>query len=181
MNKALGLIETIGLVCAIEAADSAVKAANVKLLGYENTKGGGKITVKLTGDVGAVQAAVAAGVASAQRIGKVYGHVIIARPHEEIGELIHKVDRGLSKKTLTPQPKSTPVAQASSERISSEIEVAPTQPASTSIETVIVKANGSIGKPNRCAALTMSGEPCKLLARPGSQYCNIHHKLEPVG
>jgi pimeloyl-ACP methyl ester carboxylesterase len=64
MKKALGLIETIGLVTAIEAADAAVKAACVTLLGYENTKGGGKITVKVVGDVGAVQAAVSAGVAA---------------------------------------------------------------------------------------------------------------------
>ncbi|HRE26965.1 MAG TPA: BMC domain-containing protein [Anaerolineales bacterium] len=79
MKKALGLIETIGLVTAIEAADAAVKSANVTLVGYENTRGGGKITVKVVGDVGAVQAAVAAGVAAAERIGKVYGQRIIPK------------------------------------------------------------------------------------------------------
>ena len=73
MKQALGMIETIGLVSAIEAADAAVKAANITLLGYENTKGGGKITVKFVGDVGAVNAAVAAGAAAAARIGQVYG------------------------------------------------------------------------------------------------------------
>ena len=83
-QQALGLIETIGLVSAIEAADAAVKAANVTLLGYENTKGGGKITIKFVGDVGAVQAGVAAGVAAASRVGEVYGQRVIARPHDEI-------------------------------------------------------------------------------------------------
>ncbi len=94
MKQALGLIETIGLVSAIEAADAAVKAANVTLLGYENTKGGGKITVKFVGDVGAVKAGVAAGVAAASRIGKVYGQHIIPRPHDEIEALIVNLDRG---------------------------------------------------------------------------------------
>lgn len=79
-SKALGLIETIGLAAAIEAADAASKAANVTVLGYENSKGGGMIAVKLAGDVGAVKAAVAAGSAAAQRIGKVAATHIIPRP-----------------------------------------------------------------------------------------------------
>jgi ethanolamine utilization protein EutM len=94
MKQALGLIEAIGLVTAIEAADAAVKSANVTLLGYENTKGGGKITVKLVGGVGAVKAAVAAGVASASRIGRIYSYQVIPRPHDEIEALIAQVDRG---------------------------------------------------------------------------------------
>lgn len=104
MRKALGLIETIGLVTAIEAADAAVKSANVTLLGYENTRGGGKITVKVVGDVGAVQAAVAAGVAAAERIGKVYGKLIIPRPTDEIDALIASVARGKK-----PEPVAAPV------------------------------------------------------------------------
>jgi microcompartment protein CcmL/EutN len=93
-TKALGLIETIGLAAAIEAADSAIKAANVKLLGYENTKGGGRITIKLVGDVGAVKAAVAAGAAAALRIGRVESCLVIPRPHQEINALIGAIDRG---------------------------------------------------------------------------------------
>ncbi len=76
MKQALGLIETIGLVSAIEAADAAVKAANVILLGYENTKGGGKITVKFVGNVGAVQAGVAAGVAAASALAQCMASVL---------------------------------------------------------------------------------------------------------
>lgn len=93
-TKALGLIETIGLITAIEAADTALKAANVKLLGYENTKGGGRITIKLVGDVGAVKAAVAAGVAAAERIGRIESSLVIPRPHQEIEGLVSYVDRG---------------------------------------------------------------------------------------
>ena len=159
MQKALGLIETIGLVPAIEAADAAAKAANVVLLGYENTKGGGKITVKIAGDVGAVQAAVAAGVAAASRIGKVYGHLVIPRPHAEINSLIRQVDRGQAKAPTTPPLVEPPVAAST-----------PSEPGEApQAETPVDK---------QCVAITKSGERCKLTARPGSKYCNFHRKLE---
>jgi hypothetical protein len=105
--KALGLIETIGLATAFEAADAALKAANVKLLGYENTKGGGRITIKFVGDVGAVKAAVAAGIAAALRIGRVESSLVIARPHQEIEGLIGLIDRGpaaAGEPVVVPQP-----------------------------------------------------------------------------
>jgi ethanolamine utilization protein EutM len=164
MNKALGLIETIGLVTAIEAADAAAKAANITLLGYENTKGSGKITIKLVGDVGAVQAAVAAGVAAAQRIGKVYSHSVIPRPHGEIEALIHQVDRGHAKAPAAPVA-ATPVA-------------APEAPAD---EAAASEAETPAAENHRCTAITQSGEQCKLPARPDSLYCNIHRKLETAG
>ncbi|MEI8216216.1 MAG: BMC domain-containing protein [Eubacteriales bacterium] len=85
---ALGLIETVGMVAAIEAADTAVKSANVSLIGIELTKGGGMVVVKLQGDVGAVNAAVAAGVAAVEKIGKVYSYKVIPRPHKELSEMI---------------------------------------------------------------------------------------------
>jgi ethanolamine utilization protein EutM len=91
-KKALGLIETAGLACAVEAADAAVKAANVKLLGYELTRGMGMVTVKLVGDVAAVQAAVSAGVAAASRVGRVVAKHVIPRPHEELEGLIESPD-----------------------------------------------------------------------------------------
>ena len=82
MEGALGLIETRGLVGAIEAIDSMVKAANVRLLGRENI-GGGLVTVMVTGDVGAVKAAVDAGAAAAKRVGELISVHVIPRPHEE--------------------------------------------------------------------------------------------------
>ena len=93
-QQALGLIEAVGLPVAIEAADAALKAANVILIGYEKTKGGGLIVVKLRGDVGAVKAAVEAGVASASRVGKIFSWHIIPRPHESTELIIGQVDRG---------------------------------------------------------------------------------------
>jgi ethanolamine utilization protein EutM len=87
-DKALGLIETRGLTGAIEAADAATKAAQVKLMGYELTRGQGLVTVKLRGDVSAVQAAVSAGVTAAGRVGTVVSSLVIPRPHEALSSLI---------------------------------------------------------------------------------------------
>ncbi|MBB6217631.1 microcompartment protein CcmL/EutN [Anaerosolibacter carboniphilus] len=89
---ALGMIETVGLAAAMEAADTAVKSANVTLLGYENSKGGGLITIKIEGDVGAVKAAVEAACAAASKINKVFSKQVIPRPHEEIEKLIYTKD-----------------------------------------------------------------------------------------
>lgn len=87
-GQSLGLIETVGLAVAVEAADAAMKSANVELVGYELTKGGGLVIVKLTGEVGAINAAVAAGVAAASRIGDVYAWKVIARTATGIDNLI---------------------------------------------------------------------------------------------
>lgn len=92
-QQALGLIETIGLIAAIEAADAAVKAADVRLVGYELARRGrGMTTVKLLGDVAAVKAAVDAGNAAASRVGKVVSVHVIPRPHEESTMLITTQD-----------------------------------------------------------------------------------------
>ena len=88
IRTALGLVETAGLTAAIEFADAALKAANVKLLGYELTNGFGWVTVKITGDVAAVQAAVNAGTAAASRVGRVVSQKVIPRPHQELEKLI---------------------------------------------------------------------------------------------
>ncbi|MDR1954094.1 MAG: BMC domain-containing protein [Clostridiales Family XIII bacterium] len=80
---ALGLIETKGLVGAIEAADAMVKAANVKLVGKEQI-GSGLVTVMVRGDVGAVKAAVDAGAAAAKSVGNLYGVHVIPSPDEGV-------------------------------------------------------------------------------------------------
>jgi len=83
---ALGMIETKGLVAAIEASDAMVKAANVTLVGKELV-GGGLVTVMVRGDVGAVKAATDAGAAAAQRVGELISVHVIPRPHGDV-ELI---------------------------------------------------------------------------------------------
>ncbi|MGO1385609.1 MAG: BMC domain-containing protein [Arachnia sp.] len=89
---ALGQVETIGLPPAIAAADAAVKSADVYLVGYELAKGGGKVTIKVVGQVGAVKAAVAAAKMAATRIGMVATSSVIARPSDQIEKLIHSAD-----------------------------------------------------------------------------------------
>ena len=89
-GEALGLIETKGLVGAIEAADAMVKAANVRLIGYEKI-GSGLVTVMVRGDVGAVKAAVDAGAASAKRVGEIVSVHVIPRPHSDTEKLLPKL------------------------------------------------------------------------------------------
>ena len=86
-GKALGMIETKGLVAVIEASDAMVKAARVTLQKYEKI-GGGYVTILVRGDVGAVKAAVDAGVASAQKIGEVISSHIIPNPHPDLEKII---------------------------------------------------------------------------------------------
>ena len=88
-EKALGLVETKGLVGAIEAADAMLKAANVKLIGKETTIAA-LITVKVVGEVGAVKAAVDAGAAAAERVGELVAVHVIPRPHEDTEAIIYE-------------------------------------------------------------------------------------------
>ncbi|KJS20098.1 MAG: carboxysome structural protein EutM [Clostridiaceae bacterium BRH_c20a] len=91
-GEALGLVETKGLVAAIEAADAMVKAANVTLVGYEKI-GSGLVTVMVRGDVGAVKAATDTGGSAARKIGEVVSVHIIPRPHSDIEQLLSKLNK----------------------------------------------------------------------------------------
>ena len=84
---ALGLIETKGLVGAIEAADAMVKTANVTLVGKEFI-GAGYVTIMVRGDVGAVKAATDAGAVAARRVGELVSVHVIPRPHEEVEKIL---------------------------------------------------------------------------------------------
>ena len=82
-KQALGMVETKGLVGAVEAADAMVKAANVVLVGKEKI-GSGLVTGMGRGDVGAVKASVDAGAAAAKRVGELVSVHVIPRPHEDV-------------------------------------------------------------------------------------------------
>jgi ethanolamine utilization protein EutM len=86
---ALGMIETKGLIGAVEAADAMVKAANVVLIGKEYI-GQGYVTVMVRGDVGAVKAATDAGAAAARRVGELVSVHVIPRPHAEVEKILPK-------------------------------------------------------------------------------------------
>jgi len=88
-QEALGLIETRGLIGAVEAADAMVKAANVILIGKEYI-GAGYVTVMVRGDVGAVKAATDAGAAAARRVGELVSVHVIPRPHNEVEKILPK-------------------------------------------------------------------------------------------
>ncbi len=87
--EALGMIETKGLVSLIEAADAALKAANVEMRGWEKV-GSGLVTVFLVGDVAAVKAAVDAGASAASKIGEVVSVQVIPRPHDDLVNVLPK-------------------------------------------------------------------------------------------
>ena len=87
--EALGMVETCGLVGAVEAADAMVKAANVVLIGKEYI-GAGLVTVLVRGDVAAVKAATDAGAAAARRVGELVSVHVIPRPHEDVDRVITK-------------------------------------------------------------------------------------------
>ena len=87
MNEALGMIETKGLVGAVEASDAMVKAANVVLIG-KTMVGGGLVTVMVKGDVGAVKAATEAGAVAANNVGELISVHVIPRPHEELTKIL---------------------------------------------------------------------------------------------
>jgi len=89
VGQALGLIETLGLVAATQAADAMVKAANVTIVTRQQP-GGGLIAILVQGDVGAVKAAVDAGAAAARQIGKVVSAHVIPRPHDELADFLER-------------------------------------------------------------------------------------------
>mgnify|MGYP000671976756 CR=1 FL=1 len=90
-GEALGMVETRGLIPAIEAADAMVKAANVKLIGYEKI-GSGLVTVMVRGDVGAKKAATDAGAAAARKVGEVVSVHVIPRPHTDVEKILPKLE-----------------------------------------------------------------------------------------
>ena len=86
-NKALGMVETKGLVGAIEAGDAMVKAAEVALFGKEKSTAG-LVTMLVAGEVGAVKAATDAGAAAARRVGELVSVHVIPRPHEQVWRIL---------------------------------------------------------------------------------------------
>ena len=88
--KALGFLETRSLTAAIEASDAMTKAADVRVVGTEKI-GSGLVNVVIEGDVDAVNAAVAAGVAAAKEIGEVYASNVIPRPHGDVEKILPQI------------------------------------------------------------------------------------------
>ncbi|CYU26598.1 TPA: BMC domain-containing protein [Streptococcus suis] len=92
-GQALGLVETVGLVPALEACDKMLKASNVKLVSYENV-GSTLVTIMVVGDVAAVEASVEAGARAADAIGKLTAQNVMPRPISSVGDMVsvHDID-----------------------------------------------------------------------------------------
>lgn len=113
IRQSLGLIETVGLAAAIEAADTAVKSANVQIIGYELTKGGGMVMVKMLGEVGAVNAAISAATVAAARVNTVVSTKVIARMGEGLELMVASPETKQAKvKAETPKVEASKSSQA---------------------------------------------------------------------
>lgn len=135
-QKALGLIEVIGLVPALEAADACLKAANVQFVGYE-TVTPGMVTVKIEGDIGAVQAAVAAGKVSATKIGTVISSLVIPRPafalnqfhqasettQKKAAEAVNMGELQVTEQEMIPDIEQNAISAVMEEEAEAEVEV----------------------------------------------------------
>ncbi len=114
-EKALGLVETKGLVGAIEAADAMLKTAAVQLIGIENTIAA-LLTVKVVGETGAVKAAVDSGASAAEKVGELISCHVIPRPHDDTESIVYnqsdEIGPGVSDANLTIEKvKAMPVRQ----------------------------------------------------------------------
>lgn len=113
MSEAIGMIETRGLVAAIEAADAMVKAANVQLIGREKV-GSALQMVIVRGDVGAVKAATDAGAAAASRVGELVSVHVIPRPHGEVEAILPNDTDACTKESTTAKAAAKPATAAKS-------------------------------------------------------------------
>ena len=174
MAKSLGLIETIGLVAGVEAADAAVKAANVALVGYELAKGSGMTTIKLEGDVGAVKAAVSAGAAAAARVGRVVSAHVIPRPAEGLDLLVRSAETvGYAPPEPTPPAGTDVPSEAPSPRAKPSKKRKAEEPAPEAVtETVETPepetpvAEPETPEPDTPATETETPEPDKSVTEP---------------
>ena len=110
--QALGSIEVVGLVAGVEAADVACKTADVNLIGYELARGGGYVTVKVEGQVAAVQAAMAAAEVAASKLTRVVSRIVIPRPHQELESIVFSAATvGLTKPAPDAKATTKPAAK----------------------------------------------------------------------
>lgn len=103
MLEALGLIEVVGLVGAIEAADTASKAADVKVIGYELTKGSGMVLVKIVGGISAVKSAVDAACVAAGKVTQIVSKHVIARPSNELDKIVKVEEKEKEKEIVVEE------------------------------------------------------------------------------
>lgn len=137
VKQSLGLFEIQGLAAAIEAADAAVKSADVKLVGYELARGDGWTTVKVTGDVSAVKAAIAAAKTTASKAGAVVSTDVIARPASSTESMV------VNRRTLGSMPGARAEVKGNSPLSASFVSTVAPSALATKSGTSIVEKTGS--------------------------------------
>jgi microcompartment protein CcmL/EutN len=162
-NPSLGTIEVLGLPAAVEAADVALKTADVKLIGYETTDGMGMVAVKIEGQVSAVQSAVAAARAAASRVSKVFATSVIPRPSDQLEPVV------LTEGTVGLEPK--PVVEPAPERLVEPVETPAPEPipeeparnelAARRVETPEPVSTSSTSREEEPVAETVPEEPVR--------------------
>ena len=137
-----------------------MKAANVQLLGYELTKGGGMVVIKLSGDVGAVKAAVDAAAAAAARVNKVYATHVIPRPQQQLGGIL------LTKDTVGQQPAEPKPAIVAAEQAPVAVPVLAEAIARAEDEVSTGSDPVAAGESVATVAASQPGEGCNLCGDP---------------
>jgi microcompartment protein CcmL/EutN len=141
LTNALGEIEVLGLPAAIEAADVAVKSADVRLIGYETTDGAGMVTVKIEGQVSSVQSAIAAARSAAAQVSKVFAVSVIPRPNTQLGGVVlSPATVGLGAPTSVDQAAKQAAKQAAETKAVAEQEQTPVAEAKTAADADAVTA-----------------------------------------
>ena len=174
MSEAIGMVETVGLVGAIEAGDAMSKAANVELLGWDRV-GSGLVTVFCQGDVAAVKSAVDAGAQAASRVGQVHSVHVIPRPHAELSAMVPSRPAGEGEKArgniralgLIETKGSTGVIEASDAMCkAANVEVVKLQEIGGGYITVMV--SGDVGSVS--SAVSAGAEACERVGELVSQH-----------
>lgn len=141
LTMSLGTIEVYGLPAAVLAADVACKAANVRLIGYEKTEGMGMVTVKIEGQVAAVQAAIAAAAHAVSDLTSVFATSVIPRPNEQLGAVVLTPETvGLDKSAPEPAEAATAPEATDDSPAPAEDESAEPQPAAPKTTTTRSRA-----------------------------------------
>jgi len=166
-QQSLGLIETIGLVAAIEAADAALKSANVQLVGYEFAKGEGMTVVKLLGEVGAVKAAVSAGALAASRVNRVVATDVIARPADGVSGVIDSPET-VGQVTVNPVAveRSSEALEVIAREAEAAVQEAETQGVSDALDAAVAPDAPPRGEQKALEATAAAVPEAKALSLP---------------
>ncbi|MTK12885.1 MAG: BMC domain-containing protein [Clostridiaceae bacterium] len=173
-GEALGVIETVGMAAAIEAADSCVKSANVELIGYELSKGSGLVTIKIKGNVGAVKAAIEAAKINAGRINKIYAAIVIPRPAKSLDRIIESESTvGIQvKKSEEEWQKEVEVIEKEEIQVQDELE---NQEKEVSEEKLVEPKEENVIEEDKKSIEKIKEENIHIDEQESDEVCNICH------